>query len=661
MKSCRKEAKISVSSRVEDDELVEEINLQKLSFADDNPGMVVGGEDSTSNNHNINNTIVLESNSETPNASNLPHDHHDHHDHNPKHHPKHHHHDHHPKHDEEDYHDFLVSLPTPDDIEGSTLFDNDDEDEEGQKTNATSSSLSSKCPSSCKMKNNTCMTPGGNSQCLHSLYGQPKPSSVLREIMKSPSHCDPNGGLLWKVYLVPDDYNVNYEKHKSLKRVPKAYYDADQKCIKPRRGHMMATYSEFMSSLQKVPMNHDGGEDADDDDHHDPTADMELYQPQSKWLFSGVLNGWPGLQTFELLTIEYKRPLLNWNVHWSAQEYEKAHDIWSESPVQRKSTVNATAVTGTKGTSSTPTIPTTTAATTHATVTTHATSSSASAPTIPTYFGISEVRARLRAPAHSADGWSKTSPGFVFWFEGNQTRKEGDRLLYGTNIIKEWEQESKTKFTPSPKCTKVHKISHRYATGNKQQIRDYLTYHSLALLEWDHGKYCTVVELAYLGGVGGYQGRSNWIEDKNESPSSLYKAMPPEMIHPWKVDKSEIRCFDINVQSLSMFLMYMQKYTGQDKRFIDVRHTFSHEVRLSFCAREHIAQYLINYIRRIRSYSEIRRNCQTFAADFCAFLAGKKDVQPFHPINRGGYKNQTHTFMYDSTMYNLHHHHHHHE
>lgn len=606
MKSCRKEPKISVSSRVEDDELVEEINLQKLSFVDD-PSTGAGAAAGDSNQDNT--TI-------SPNV--LPH------------HPHRHHH-HHPKNDQDDYHDFLVSLPTPDDVEGSQL-DNDDDDE-GLKTNV--SSLSSKCPA-CHMKNNICMAPGQNSQCLHSLYGQPKSSSVLRDIMISPSHCDPNGGLSWKVYLVPDDYNVNYEKKASLKRVPKPYYDADQKCIKPRRGHIMATYSEFMSSLQKVSMDHDG----DDDHHQDPTADMELYQSQSKWIFSGVLNGWPALQTLELLTIEYKRPLLNWNAHWSAQEYEKAHDIWSDAPaVQSKPTVT-TASTAT-------TSPTSTRS--------HKHPSSASAPSIPTYFGISEVRARLRAPAHSADGWSKTSPGFVFWFEGNQTRKEGDRLLYGTNIIRQWEQESKP-HTPSPKCTKVHKISHRYATGNKQQFRDYLTYHSLALLEWDHGKYCTVVELAYLGGVGGYQGRSNWIEDKNESPSSLYKAMPPEMIHPWKVDKSEIRCFDINVQSLSMFLMYMKKYTGQDKRFIDVHHTFSHEVRLSFCAREHIVQYLINYIRRIRSYSEIRRNCQTFAADFCAFLAGKKDVQPFHPINRGGYKNQTHTFMYDSTMYNLHHH-----
>ena len=95
----------------------------------------------------------------------------------------------------------------------------------------------------------------------------------------------------------------------------------------------------------------------------------------------------------------------------------------------------------------------------------------------------------------------------------------------------------------------------------------------------------------------------------------------------------------------------MAKYTGNNKRFLDVRLTFSHPVRLTFCSQEHIVQYLINYIRRGRTYSEMRKNCQTFAADFCAFLAGKKDIQPFHPLNRFDYRNQTHYVMYESTMY----------
>lgn len=114
---------------------------------------------------------------------------------------------------------------------------------------------------------------------------------------------------------------------------------------------------------------------------------------------------------------------------------------------------------------------------------------------------------------------------------------------------------------------------------------------------------------------------------------------------------SEIRCIDVKAKNLSEYLEFMGRHTGKDKYFVDVRHTFSHTVRLTFCSQEQIVQYLINYIRRGRTYSEIRKNCQTFCSDFCAFLAGKKDVQPFHPLNRFEYRNQTHYFMYESTMY----------
>jgi hypothetical protein len=117
---------------------------------------------------------------------------------------------------------------------------------------------------------------------------------------------------------------------------------------------------------------------------------------------------------------------------------------------------------------------------------------------------------------------------------------------------------------------------------------------------------------------------------------------------------SEIRCIDVPAKNVKEYLSFMAKNTGNDKRFLDVRLTFSHAVRLTFCSQEQIFQYLINYIRRGRTYSEIRKNCQTFGADFCAFLAGKKDVQPFHPLNRFEYRNQTHYFMYESSMYQQH-------
>lgn len=127
--------------------------------------------------------------------------------------------------------------------------------------------------------------------------------------------------------------------------------------------------------------------------------------------------------------------------------------------------------------------------------------------------------------------------------------------------------------------------------------------------------------------------------------------MHPEMIHPWSDDFSEIRATNVPAKNVKDHLEFMKKHTGKNERFLDVRHTFSHDVRLSFSCKEHIVRYLINYIKRGKTYSEIRRNCQTFAADFCAFLAGKRDVQPFHPINRIEYKNNAHYFMYESSMY----------
>ena len=131
----------------------------------------------------------------------------------------------------------------------------------------------------------------------------------------------------------------------------------------------------------------------------------------------------------------------------------------------------------------------------------------------------------------------------------------------------------------------------------------------------------------------------------------MFKCFPPELVMPWKNTLSELRCTDVPAKNLDEFLAFMSSHTDKSKRFLDVNVTFSHAVRLTFCSKEQIAQYLINYIRRGRSYSEIRANCQTFVADFCSLLAGKKDVQPFHPLNRIEYRNQKHYFLYQSDMY----------
>ena len=62
-------------------------------------------------------------------------------------------------------------------------------------------------------------------------------------------------------------------------------------------------------------------------------------------------------------------------------------------------------------------------------------------------------------------------------------------------------------------ATVVSHFAHRYAKA-KEGVKDRIVYHSAILVEWSHGKHCTVFELAFLNGVGGWGGRSNWQEDR---------------------------------------------------------------------------------------------------------------------------------------------------
>ena len=238
-------------------------------------------------------------------------------------------------------------------------------------------------------------------------------------------------------------------------------------------------------------------------------------------------------------------------------------------------------------------------------------------------------------------GWSKSSSGFAWWFEPHRPSSQ-PRLTYGTDMLQQLGDDSK--------CTHIHMVSHRYAV-RRESPRDRLTYHSVCLLEWEHGQYCTVVECAYLNGMGGYNGKSNWCEDRDAVIPALYKAIPPEMVCPWRMTSAEIRCFDVSSRNLEEFKEFVAKYEGKDQRFVDPQYSFSHPARLTFRSKKHIAQYLLNYIQRDSTYAELKRNCQTFAADFCAFVAGKKNIVPFHPVSRIDYQNRTYLFLYDSYMY----------
>jgi hypothetical protein len=400
-------------------------------------------------------------------------------------------------------------------------------------------------------------------------YGQPLSQEDAKELFPPG-----DSGLVWSATIIPDNYLVTGKMSHGLNRRD---FDVEAGKIKPRRPSLPITAKDFFSSITTI---------------NGPS------KGQIRCIFSGVLNGWPGLRSLELISLEHRRDS---SALPSARELMSGQILWVK--------VWSCDEEGMKGKN-------------------------------PMIRGTDRVyRAKLRGAPWTGLGWSIRSPGFCFWFEAQSTRP---RVSFGTNMLTEIESE--------PVCTRLHMISHRYAVKNETP-RDRLTYHSVCLLEWDHGRYCTLIESAYLNGMGGYRGQSNWYDDRDAPVTSLYQALPLEMICPWRSSQSEVRCYDIPVKSLEEFRAYMAKYEGYGGRFLDPRFTFSHSARLTFRSKTHVAQYLLNYIMRDSSYAELKRNCQTFAADLCSFLAGKKGVAPFHPVNRIEYQNRTYLFLYDSHLY----------
>jgi hypothetical protein len=128
------------------------------------------------------------------------------------------------------------------------------------------------------------------------------------------------------------------------------------------------------------------------------------------------------------------------------------------------------------------------------------------------------VRLTLRQPSWSQIGYCQESPGRLFWFNA---LAQVPRFVCGQAIAEHLEQPN----VENPNATNASFFHHRYYVP-KETPRDRLTWHSAVLLEWDHGHHSSVIELAWLNGVGGYDGKSNWCLDKNHVPTALWTAMP---------------------------------------------------------------------------------------------------------------------------------------
>jgi len=454
--------------------------------------------------------------------------------------------------------------------------------------------------------------PHGTSQCLFSKYGvphiSPQKAAELLPPIPSPRRnvgngsgsgsCNENvvkkleGKIRATTSLSQEDpangliYKARIYANNDIKLIPTKDWDATNECIKPRRGTLSVLADDFFSSLIQTEQ-----------------------EDQPRWLFSGVLNGWPSLVLLEVRSIHVtirgtripsiKRGIQRLELRVWSLEKEGKKGIAPQFPVSKNKVVR-----------------------------------------------YKEVHVKLRAASWTSKGWSKSSPGYAWWYEAQRLTP---RLLHGEDMIRIPKREGED----NPECVRVHMFSHRYAMGlhKKENPKDRFTYHTAVLLEWDHQQYCTVVELALLNGMSGYGGKSNWFDDKNSTLPGLYRAIPKRMVAPWTWEYAEIRCQDVEAKNLLEFKKFIWKYTGHEHRFVDPKFTHSHDVRLSFRSKDHITRYLLNYIGRDRRYSEVFRNCQTFSADLYGFLAGKKGIEPFTYFNRIEYQNRSHMFLYDSNQY----------
>jgi len=271
---------------------------------------------------------------------------------------------------------------------------------------------------------------------------------------------------------------------------------------------------------------------------------------------------------------------------------------------------------------------------------------SSSGKALPTAAEVSTgTRATFRGQTWTMDSWSSDSQGFVWWFSA--FREDTPQLLFGEKMLDKIEKD---KYAES-KAINLHIVAHQYPV-EKETARDKLTYHAAVFVEWDHCKFGTLVELAWVNGTGGYGGKSNWIEDKLATDTSIFVAMPDALKQPWDDKRSEIRLIDMAATNRKELEAYLRKYSKQsglplgEQRFWDPKIYASSSVRVRNRKPSDIAGYLLDYIARSSVYEQLTANCQTFAADFFAFLTGTRNVEPYGSLVKRTYKQRAHSFLY---------------
>mmetsp|Transcript_26783 Transcript_26783/g.77370 ORF Transcript_26783/g.77370 Transcript_26783/m.77370 type:complete len:466 (-) Transcript_26783:101-1498(-) len=258
------------------------------------------------------------------------------------------------------------------------------------------------------------------------------------------------------------------------------------------------------------------------------------------------------------------------------------------------------------------------------------------------------TRAIFMAPMWTSIGWSPESPGFAWWFSA---QLGSPRLLFGEAMVRQLEDDPAE--YANAQATVISCWAHRYAVQRDESFRDSLTWHAGILVEWSHGKFTTLIEVAWQNGVGGYGGKSNWIPDKMDPNPALYRVTPDSMKRPFNDSLSEVRLIDMPAKNKDEFLeTWLLKYSSKGElplemqRFFDPQIYASKPCRLRRCTPADLAGYCLNYISRAFTYEQLTSNCQTFTSDCFAFLTGSPETKPFSQILQPGYKQSSMAFLY---------------
>merc|ERR1711879_516973 len=169
-------------------------------------------------------------------------------------------------------------------------------------------------------------------------------------------------------------------------------------------------------------------------------------------------------------------------------------------------------------------------------------------------------------------------------------------------------------------------------------------------------------ELAYLNGVSGYGGKSNWYEDRDDDRPWLLEAMEkvPGMMQPWNDKKSELRSYDIPSKNYDEFEAFLHKYDEtsglewKKQRFRELHNgnalISSRKVRLGFNKRSDLQEALLNYNGKSNAYNAGNplkpvQMCQTFSADLFSYLTGHL-TGVYSAIAKPFYRPHMHWFLY---------------